>query len=85
MFKFFDPNSECFAKYDAFRSHIFDYACLRRKAYSYRRGSKFLKNIVCIKNIFENGWWGDAYPSSYPFRFAPGHKLQKPSKKSGIF
>ena len=23
----FDPNSECFAKYDAFGSHIFDYAC----------------------------------------------------------
>ena len=22
--------------------------------------------IVDIKNIFENGWWGDAYPSSYP-------------------
>ena len=24
MFTFFDPNSECFAKYDAFCSHIFD-------------------------------------------------------------
>ena len=22
--------------------------------------------IVYIKNIFENGWWEDAYPSSYP-------------------
>ena len=29
--KFFDPNYKCFAKYDAFCSHIFDYACLRRK------------------------------------------------------
>ena len=28
-FKFFYPNSECFVKYDAFCSHIFDYACLR--------------------------------------------------------
>ena len=40
MFKFFDPNSGCFAKYDAFCSHIFNYAYLRRKAYSYQRGSK---------------------------------------------
>ena len=28
LFKFFDPNSDCFARYDAFCSHIFDYACL---------------------------------------------------------
>ena len=41
--------------------------------------------IVCIKNIFENGWWEDAYPSSYPFGFALGYKLQKPSKESGTF
>ena len=34
MFKFFDLNSECFAKYSAFCSHIFNYACLWRKAYS---------------------------------------------------
>ena len=25
LFKFFDLNSECFAKYDVFCSHIFDY------------------------------------------------------------
>ena len=24
LFKFFDPDSECFAKYDAFGAHIFD-------------------------------------------------------------
>ena len=29
MFKFFDLNSECFAKYDSFCSHIFNYACLK--------------------------------------------------------
>ena len=28
---FFYPNSECFAQYDAFCSHIFDYACLRHR------------------------------------------------------
>ena len=27
----------------------------------------------------------DAYPSSYPPRSAPGHKLHKPSKESGNF
>ena len=32
LFKYFDPDSECFAEYDAFGAHIFDYACLRRKA-----------------------------------------------------
>ena len=41
--------------------------------------------IVYIKNIFENGWWENAYPSSYPPGSAPGHKLQKPSNESGIF
>ena len=35
--------------------------------------------------MFENGWWEYAYPSSYPSGFAPGHKLQKPLKESGIF
>ena len=43
------------------------------------------KKIVCIKNIFENGWWEDAYPSFYPSGFAPGHKLQKPSKSLAYF
>ena len=43
------------------------------------------RRIVFIKNMFENGWWEYAYPSSYPSGFAPGHKLQKPSKESGIF
>ena len=49
MFKFFDPNSECFAKYDTFCSHIFNYVCLRCKAYSYRRGSKLWKKLYASK------------------------------------
>ena len=48
-------------------------------------GVRTYRRIVCIKNIFENGCWEDAYPSSYPSGFAPGHKLQKPPKESGIF
>ena len=39
------------------------------------------EKIVYIKNIFENGWWEDAYSSFYP----PGHKLQKPSEENVIF
>ena len=27
---------------------------------------EIMKKIVYIKNIFENGWWEDAYPSFYP-------------------
>ena len=56
----------------------------KRKAYCYQRGSNYGK-IIYIKSIFENGWWKNAYPSSYPPGSAPGHKLQKPSKESGIF
>ena len=40
---------------------------------------------MIIKKIVENGWWEDAYPSSYPPEFAPGRKLQKPPKECGIF
>ena len=43
------------------------------------------RKIVCIKNIFENGCWEDAYSSSYPSGCALGHKLQKPSNESGLF
>ena len=48
-------------------------------------GVRNYRKIVCIRNIFENGWWEDAYPLFYPSGFAPGHKLQKPPKESGIF
>ena len=50
------------------------------KAYCNRRGFKLWK-IVNIKNMFENGWWEDAYLSPCPL----GHKLQKPSKEFSIF
>ena len=85
MFKFFDPNffGARHILYDVFCSHLFNYM------YGVRliaiEGVRNYRKIVCIKNIFENGWWKDAYPSSYPSGFAPGHKLQKPPKESGIF
>ena len=55
LFIFLDPNSECFSKYDAFCSHIFDYACLKRKAYCYRRGSKIeiMEKLHISKTFFK--------------------------------
>ena len=41
--------------------------------------------IVYIINIVENGWLVAVYLSSYLLVSAPGHKLQKSSKESGIF
>ena len=54
--KFFALKSECFTKYDAFCSYIFDYASL--VIVKVRKYGK----IVFIKNMFENGWWGNASP-----------------------
>ena len=56
----------------------------KRKAYCYQRGSNYGK-IVYIKSIFENGWWKNAYPSSYPPGSAPGHKLQNRQKSLAYF
>ena len=74
------PNS-----YDAFGSHIFSIM----RAYGVRLiANEEVRNygkIVCIKNIFGNGWWENAYLSTYPPGSAPSHKLQKPLKESGMF
>ena len=61
------------------------YACLRLIGLIAIKEVRSYGKIVYIKNIFENGWWMNAYPSSYPPGSVPGHKLQKPSKKFGIF
>ena len=80
MFKFFDPNSECFAKYDAICSHVFIVRAEGVRLIAMEE-IRYYGKIAFIKNIFENGWWEDAYSSSYP----PGHELQKPSKESAYF
>ena len=36
--------------------------------------------IVYIKSVFENGWWEDAYSSTYLLGSAAGLKLRKPSR-----
>ena len=84
MFKLFDANSECFAKYDAFCSHIFDYACFRREAYCYRRDSKLRKNCIHRKH-FRKWLVGGCISFILPPGSAPGYELPIPLKESGIF
>ena len=69
-FKFFDPNLECFTKYDTLCLHIFDYACLRQKAYCKRRGSRLWKH--CIHQIlFLKMLVGGCIPFILPFWIRP--------------
>ena len=60
LIKFFDPNSECFAKYDAFFPHIFDYMRAQGVKLIAIEEARNYGQIVYIKNIFENGWWENA-------------------------
>ena len=43
------------------------------------------RKIVCIKSIFENGWWEHAYPSSYPSGSAPGINYRNHQKNLAYF
>ena len=54
LFKLFYPNSECFAKYHAFCSHILIMRALDVRLVGIEEVRNYRK-IVCIKNIFENG------------------------------
>ena len=47
LLKLFDPNSKCFAKYNAFCSHIFDYAYLKRK-----KGLLLSKRFEIMEKLF---------------------------------
>ena len=51
LFKLFAPKSECFTKYNAFCSYIFDYECFGRKVYCYQNGSKLWKNCINQKPV----------------------------------
>ena len=42
-----------FTKYDAFCSYIFNCACLGRKAYCYRKGSKLWQNCIHQKHVWK--------------------------------
>ena len=53
MCKFFDPHSECFTKYDVFCSHIFDYACLRRKIIAIKEVRNYEKTVYIKKRCWK--------------------------------
>ena len=40
---------------------------------------------LCTSKTFLKVAGGGSIPLNYPLASAPGHKLQKPSKESGIF
>ena len=44
-----------------------------------------MEKLYFSKTYLKMGGEGDTFPSSHPPGSAPGHKLQKPSTKSGIF
>ena len=70
---FLAPNFECFTKYDAFCSHSFDYACLRRRRHIVmkRFENRHYGKILFVQNIVENGWWGNGECVAYALRSAP--------------
>ena len=55
-------------KYDAFCSQIFDYSCLMRKAYHYRRGSNHRK-FYTLKTFLKmaGGRVHTSHPSPTPW------------------
>ena len=55
----------CFNKYDAFCSHSFDYAYLRRKALLSKR-FKIMEKLFTSNTFLKMAGGGDAYPPFYP-------------------
>ena len=53
LFKFFDPESVYFAKYDAFCLHIFDYACSWRKGLLLSKRFKFMEKLYASKTFLK--------------------------------
>ena len=82
MFKLFDPNSKCFAKYDAFCSHVFDVRAEGVRLIAMKEVRNYGK-IVYVKIIFEMVEW--LVRGCIPLILPLGHQLQKASKESGIF
>ena len=73
---------------DAFCSHIFDYACLRRRAYSCRRGLKLSK--YCVHQKFFEMPGGNIYtptPSSFSLdpSLAISYRNHRKSRPYSIF
>ena len=67
LLKIFDPNAQCFAKYDEFCSHIFDYTCLRRKAYCLSKRFEIMEKLYASKAFLKikmaGGWMYAPHPT----------------------
>ena len=63
-FKIFAPKSECFIKYDAFCSYIFDYACLGRKVYCLSKRFEITEKLYSSKTCLKIA--GGGMHSSHP-------------------
>ena len=61
---FLAPNSEYFAKYDAFCSHGFDYACLRRLSHIVVKRFEMMERFYSSKALLKMAGGGIASPTS---------------------
>ena len=61
-------NFECFTKDDAFCSHSFDYACLRRLRYIVMKWFEVAENFYSFKALLKMAGVGDASPISAPLK-----------------
>ena len=53
LFIFLAHNFECFTKYDAFRSHSFDYACLRRLRHIVMKRFEIMEKFYSSKALLK--------------------------------
>ena len=82
MLIFFDPNSEYFAKYVAFCSHIFDFACFSLIAIEEVRN---MEKLDTSKTCLKMAGGKDAYPLSYPHESVPGTSCRNHQKSLAYF
>ena len=56
--QFLAPNLECFTKYDAFCSHGFNYACLRRLRHIVIKRFEVIEKFYSSKALLKMAGWG---------------------------
>ena len=66
MFIFLAPNFECFTKYDAFRSHSFDYACVRRLRHIVMKRFEIMEKFYLSKAMLKMAGGGGMHPPHLP-------------------
>ena len=66
LFIFLASVFECFTKYDVFRWHSFDYACLKQLRHMVMNRFEIMKKIFSCKALLKMAGGGDASPTSPP-------------------